>query len=63
MFDHGVGREEIAFATQTYFQIYSPDKLLEKLEAKMKMKGWELIWTPPPVHANFSAGQAVVAAR
>ena len=40
---NGVSKEEVALATRTYFQVHHPEKLLEKVEAYVKEKGWELI--------------------
>ena len=41
---------------------YHPDKLLEKVERYMQRKGWEFD-LDPPVHAQFSADRALLAAR
>ena len=42
----GVSKEEVAIATREYLQLH-PTKLVERVEAFMQGKGWELIWTPP----------------
>lgn len=45
MGDDGVNKE-VALATSSHFQVHHPEQLLENIEAYMKERGWELIWTP-----------------
>ena len=66
---YGVSKEEVALATRAYFQVHHPDKLLEKVEAYMKVQGWELIWTPPympsfqPIELFWQHGKQYVSFR
>lgn len=44
---NGLSRDEVAKATRVFFKRVHPMKLVERVDAFMQKKGWELIWTPP----------------
>ena len=49
----GISKEEVAIATREYLQLHHPTKLVERVEAFMQGKGWELIRTPPYIMPTF----------
>ncbi|CAN0433341.1 unnamed protein product, partial [Ascophyllum nodosum] len=62
----GVSKEEVAIATREYLQLHHPTKLVERVEAFMQGKGWQLVWTPPymptfqPIELFWQHGKAYV---
>ena len=52
---NGVTGAELALATPAFSQLRYPENLMKKGESFMHGHNWQLIWTPPYIHADLSA--------